>query len=206
MNEQLPFLLKQGEKIILDAGSVQYYGIGITNIGFFGGGTLGRGFGGIATGTQVKREKSSLDAVNCHVYLTNSRIVFIKAKLSLLSMNKETKLENIFSEIPLEAIEGIYSGSKVLNPTVELAVKSPNGEINRIAFAFLAVTFTWTVKRKRDVERDEWIKAITKCKADLSEKLPMENKENPLEILKLRYAKGELTKEEYDQIKKDLSE
>jgi len=33
-----------------------------------------------------------------------------------------------------------------------------------------------------------------------------EARETPLEILKKRYAKGEISKEEYDRIKKDLGE
>ncbi|MFC1943747.1 bifunctional nuclease domain-containing protein [Chloroflexota bacterium] len=35
--------------------------------------------------------------------------------------------------------------------------------------------------------------------------LPTETTETPLTVLKLRYAKGEITKEEYDQVRRDLS-
>ncbi len=36
--------------------------------------------------------------------------------------------------------------------------------------------------------------------------VPTETEGNPLDVLKLRYAKGEITKEEYDQVRRDLSE
>jgi putative membrane protein len=51
---------------------------------------------------------------------------------------------------------------------------------------FLALFIWWTTKRsKRDGER--------------------ETKSNALDIIKERYAKGEISKEEFEQIKKDLS-
>jgi hypothetical protein len=199
---QIPFILNQGEKVILDTSSVQYYGVGITNVGFFGGGAFSGLFGGITTSQQTKREKSFWDAQNCHVYLTNLRIVFVKAKLGFA--NKEAKLENVISVIPLEAIEGIYAGSKLMNPTAELSVKFLSGEINKIAFAFLSVGLSTSFKHKRGSERDEWIKTLEKCRADVTQNVPID--EEPLRILKLRYAKGEVTKDEYEQIKKELSE
>ena len=36
-------------------------------------------------------------------------------------------------------------------------------------------------------------------------KPPEDNSETPLEILKKRYAKGEITKDQFEQIKKDIS-
>ena len=51
---------------------------------------------------------------------------------------------------------------------------------------FLALFIWWITKRgKRDGER--------------------ETKSNALDIIKERYAKGEISKEEFEQIKKDLS-
>ena len=37
-----------------------------------------------------------------------------------------------------------------------------------------------------------------------NQSLPAQNSETPLEILKARYARGEINREEYDQIHRDL--
>lgn len=216
---ELPFILQEGEKLIKNASSAQYYGVGIINIGFVGGKMGGSGwFGGITTNQQKKREKSVFDAQNCHVYLTNKRIVFVKAKISLIS-GKETKLENIFCDIPLEFIEGIYTGTKFkINPTIELSVRSLNGEINKLVFAFLKIGSEGVFqgmknpvkgmfdafKPARIEERDEWINLIKKYKSSSKNKNSSEIEE-PLKILKFRFAKGEISKKEYNQMKKELN-
>ena len=205
MEQKVPFILEPSEKIILDTTPVQYYGVGISNIGFFGGGQSNSLFGGVTTGMQTKREKSMWDATNCHVYLTNIRIVFVKAQVTFLGY-KEKKLENVISEIPFSAIKRIGTGTKMMNPTVELSVKSPSGQIDNLVFAMLG-----GVSKELKTKRDEWVKAIEKCVAEFSKNIPgdtpktnKQNEEDPLKILKLRFAKGEITSEEYQQIKDAL--
>lgn len=213
--QESPFILKHGETIIRDASSIEYYGVAIQSTGFIGGGMFGGLFGGITSSTQKTLQKSIYNAESCHVYLTNRRLVFVKAKRNILT-HKETKIENIFSEIPLELIGGVYEGKKLYQPTVDLSVKSPSGEINTIAFAFLQVGFRAVLNRPtlgggidmsgRVTARDEWIKLIINCKSNLLKDVSRGNSEEPIEILKLRYAKGEITKEEYDQMKTTLTE
>ena len=55
-----------------------------------------------------------------------------------------------------------------------------------IIIIVLVVALIW----KNTNERDKYI--------------PFENKETALDILKKRYAKGEITKEEFERIKKDI--
>ena len=204
---QLPFILEQNEKFVLDAPSIFYYGVSIHYAGIFGGGAFNSLFGGFGSTQQVKREKSMWDAVECHVYLTNLRVVFVKAKTSLFSF-REKKLENVISEIPLELIQGIVSGAKILNPTIELAVRIPDGSTNNVVFAFVG-TVDYTVSPNRHTrlsERDQWAAMILQCRNKVSERLSnASNAEDPLRVTKLRYAKGEITKEEYEQMRRDLT-
>jgi len=181
---ELPFFLQKGEKIIKDVSVMQYYGAGIVNVGFVGGKVFGSGFfGGVTTTEKKKREKSIFDAQNCHVYLTNKRLVFVKSKIDLLK-GEEKKLENVFSDIPLGFIEGMQSGTKFkINPTIDMSVRQPDGEINTVAFAFLKIkesgtgislnpfktmkNITTAFKPARVEERDEWMTLITKTREKL---------------------------------------
>jgi len=210
MSEELPFLLQEGENLVKDAALMLYFGVGIMNIGYAGGGisSLGLG-GGVITSKQYKREKSVFDSTPCHVYLTNNRIVFVKAKLTI-TFTKEKSLENIFSDIPLESIEGLYPGTKFKqHATIDLSVRSPKGEMDTISVAFLDQAAGMGLKRyKRAPERDNFINALEeqrkklisakKIPADLSSK---KSDEDPLRLLKVRFAKGEITKDEYEEMK-----
>jgi hypothetical protein len=204
---QPPFILEQNEKLVMDAPSIFYYGVSIHYTGIFGGGAVSSLFGGLTSTQQVKREKSIWDAIQCHVYLTNLRIVFVKAKTSFFS-GKEKALENVVSEIPLELIQGIVSGKKMLNPTIELAVKAPDGSTNNVVFGFNGtVDYTTSPNgHTRLLERDEWARMVLQHRENISKRLSNAgDAEDPLKVLKLRYAKGEITKEEYEQMRRDLA-
>lgn len=208
---KLPFYLLPDEEIVKDAAVIQYYGIGIITVGFGGGAIGDSGFGGgIFTSKQQKREKSVLDATNCHVYLTNKRLVFVKAAFSMnLTAINEVAQETIFSDIPLNSIEGITPGTKfMIHATIDLSVRAPTGEINTISFAFLdnagRSARDMFARNRRVAERDEFLKLIeskrqqfhdTAIKSQIKEDV-----EDPIKILKIRLAKGEITKEEYDEM------
>ncbi|MBI2075636.1 MAG: SHOCT domain-containing protein [Candidatus Aenigmarchaeota archaeon] len=59
-------------------------------------------------------------------------------------------------------------------------------------------------KPARIEERDEWINLIKKYKSSSKNKNSSEIEE-PLKILKFRFAKGEISKKEYNQMKKELN-
>lgn len=133
----LPFLLEKGEKIILDVPSVFFSGVGYVNIGFAGGavGQSGLG-GGMFSGKQVKREGSVFDAKPTHVYLTNKRIVFCKAKISMFT-KKEKEVGNPITEINYNKIKGMSKTNKLGNAAIDIAVARDAGEIDNLKFWFM---------------------------------------------------------------------
>ncbi len=209
MAQEVPFFLQTDENIIKDASVIQYYGFGIINVGFGGGAIGDSGFGGgIFTSKQHKREKSVFDAVNCHVYLTNKRLVFVKASINL-GATEETGLDTIFSDIPLNLIESIKPDTKfMVHATIDLSVRTPSGEINKISFAFIDTGGKKSLmsfeRYRRQPERDEFLKLIELYRQKIHENIEKpkikDDAEDPLKIIKLRYAKGEITKEEYNEM------
>ncbi len=156
---ELTFILQKGEKIIKDAQRLQYSGLTMISFG------MGTGLGssltqntGIGTGIfsskQIKREGSVWDAKPTHLYLTNKRIIFCNAKISLFG-GTEKSIGTPFSEIDYKNIRGINSSSKLMNPAIDISVAGPNG-IDNIKFWFLGN------EAQRGKERDEFLSLIKK--------------------------------------------
>lgn len=198
MNAGLPFYLAPGEAQVKDEANVFYYGIGIEFVGMFGG-AGDSFFGGLYSSIQHKREKKFLDRRLSHMYLTSYRLVFIHSHLSLL--NKETLKNDILSEIPLDAIQGMSPGMKISSPSIEMPIRIQEGRMDNIAISFFGrVKAPFTSQ-----ERDAWIRLIedTRSKYILSKNARSHEhlREDPLELLKLRFAKGEISKAEYEEMR-----
>lgn len=154
----LTFILQKGEKILKEVAKVQYAGVTIQNIGGAIGSGLGHGLGGgLFSSQQIKREGSVFDAKLVHLYLTNKRLIFCKTKFAGFWANEE-RIGVPILEIEYKQIKGIITGSKLGNPSIELSMASPKGEIDNIKFWF----FGTILGIKRGKERDEVLELIKK--------------------------------------------
>lgn len=215
MDSNTPFRLQPNENIVEDAPVMQYFGVAMINVALAGGGIGDSGFGGgIVTSKQHKREKSIFDAKNCHVYLTNKRLVFVNAVFNIRA-TEEKRLEGIFSDIDLSTIEGLTPSTKFkLHSTIDLSVRSASGEFDKISFSFLdqgGKNPKAFGSKRRFQERDEFLQLIQETiNNDTSESelqqmnRPEISNEDPLTVLKVRFAKGEISKEEFEEISKLL--
>jgi hypothetical protein len=157
---ELTFILQKGEKILKEAGRIQYAGPTMTSFGMGTGLgtnlTQNTGLGtGIFSSKQIKREGSVWDAKPVHLYLTDKRMVFCNAKITFFGA-KEKSIGTPFSEIDYKNIKGLNSSSKLLNPAIDISVAGQNG-IDNIKFWFLGTEVTGT---KGGKERDEFLALI----------------------------------------------
>jgi len=154
---ELTFILQKGEKIIADVKRCVYAGVGYITSGSGIGTQFGNTgmAGGLFSSKQIKREGSIFDSKPTHIYLTNKRIVFCNAKISLFGLSEE-EVGSIFSEIPFNLIKGINKSSKLGAPAVDISVTNSNGSIDNIKFWFAGAL------GGREEERDSFLEKIKK--------------------------------------------
>lgn len=196
---QIPFLLQSGEKVLRVVKDSFFYGIGIVNFGTFAGGS-GSVFGGVSSSTTKKREKSIWDSHPCFGYLTNQRLVFVALK--------HDQPEKVSCTIPLDLVEAANPGTKLSMPTVDISVKQPTGEVNVVSFDLRPERTGFFGRKPRNQERDDWIVEIKKVREDYlsAQSKSKTNSDDPLAILRIRYAKGEISKAEYEEMQKLLNQ
>jgi len=201
MNQNLPFILNPDEKLIIDSSLAGYTGMKIENMGFFGMGITGSGLGGgLTTSTQHKTEGNILDSRRVHIYLTNKRFIAAIAKQNFLG-TEEHSVGTVHSDIALQSIVGIMAqpymllGTKV-GEAIELSVKAPSGDVDNITISFVT-----RHRALRTDERDNWIRLIRE-QIEINRKVIQKpsDSEDPVNIVKMRYAKGEITAEQYNEM------
>lgn len=152
-------------------------------------------------GTAINMKNSTLT----HAYLTDRRLVFIETQVKFEGSiifggdQKEVGFGNMLSDIPFSSIEGVSPNTSLLSKgVIDLAKRLPDGGINKISLVFIKGRGP-----ERVPERDEWIRLIESYRKTALENIaqpPAGEADDPLKILKLRFAKGEITKEEYTEI------
>ena len=134
---ELTFILQKGEKVLGDVERIFYAGVGYVQLGSAIGTQFGNSgvAGGLFSSKQIKREGSLFDSKPSHVYLTNKRLVFCNAKISLFG-GTEKEVSTPFSEIAFNQIKGINKSSKLGCPAVDLSIVGASGQIDNIKFWF----------------------------------------------------------------------
>jgi hypothetical protein len=131
--------------------------------------------------------------------LTNKRIIVQKAK-GLFSISWKTE-----NEIPLSEIEEATEWMDPLSSLSSMILKFKNKEKiyfnfkltdSEIAVSMLGETGS-TLSIKSKAITDKYVTAI-------NHQLNKKAEENPLKILQIRFAKGEISKEEYEEMKRVL--
>ena len=128
--------------------------------------------------------------------LTSKRLVIFQKK----GWIKESWKKLV--EIPLEEIVECYSESRTFTGWF-MKFRVKGGDWGMVTFpstgANLLVGGVYGHEKSQKAVTDRWINAINLAKEQLNKET-----ESPLEVLQLRFAKGEISKTEYEEMKKVL--
>jgi len=187
MTVDFPFRLLRDEKVLFDSNLflIDYVlDTKSSNIGLFGGGL----FGGISAGKTRHAEDHFTKGITSHGYITNRRLVFFKSDYGIFS--GYGKIREMFRDIPLEEVQGVYFKEK----------HRKKFKIEIVADKTFTIDFG---DKHRNGEK--WLSILSHVR-DKGHSLQRESPliEDPAQILKLRLAKGEITKEEYVDLLKLL--
>ena len=133
------------------------------------------------------------------IILTSKRLVIFQKK-GLINQSYKKVVE-----IPLEEIAECYSDVSYM-AGCRMKFCLTNGEEGMITFpssgANLLLGGADSHVQSQKAHTDRWINAINMAKKDKEKS----ETEDPLKLLQLRLAKGEISKEEYEELKKLLDE
>ncbi len=135
------------------------------------------------------------------IYATNKKILIRNPTMLGLRESIEEILYDKITSVKLE--KGMFSST--------ILIRSPGlSELSRLSQSSGLIAWGRSEEGQIDAlpkKKAEQLVEIIRQQMELSKKsnhnLPSE--EDPLKIIKMRYAKGEITKEEFDKIKEDLS-
>ncbi len=142
---------------------------------------------------QILEDKGYFEGTR-KILLTNKRLIFFKKKGFFGDYNlfeREIPLTDI-SECTLE--KSSLEGNKI-------RIQLKNGENHFLIFpaklSALAFGSIYDFDQTKSSITDKWLLAI-------NQQIPKNLQENPLNILQLRFAKGEISREEYEEMKQVL--
>jgi len=202
--DEVPFILKDDEIIILHNQSCNYFGQKFVQktSGWGVGGAVTPSLGIGSASSTTKKEKSLDYHTSVSMFATNKRLVFIKYKKNFWEGGFKG-YGDMVSEIFYESISSVKQekqyGSYVLILKVGVGM-------DKISIALHTAAFMKKEKQRTLVNK--WEEVINqqreKAKQRIKDSSESEKEEISLQTLKNRLAKGEITIQEYEEIKKIL--
>jgi hypothetical protein len=190
MTEDVPFLLENGEKIIESKKNIAYFGSIVFSKGFSIG-LVSMGLLSASSRSHIyKKRVDSYSGLDSDFYLTDRRII----------VSKRDSSKSIILLAFLDSIFKINQRKNLIgNNLIDLSIEDYEGGVNNISLL---------IGRDKEEINRIFIKinnSIDNYKRYKEKKeKSYKNIEDPLKILKIRYVKGEITKEQYEEMRKTI--